>query len=214
MENNRIEDTFKQYLVSNGYPSEGNGVLRVKTVWTRGDPYQAVAVYMGDSVVQLFLLMSEESRKRHRHYPAYKSFRQNPSKLENVYPATYVATPYPENDSFKFFNASNAKIEVCQERILNYKTACENFNKRINARPMVKLLKRAKCISWALAGLLSMALVLYSIVTVNNGTFEFGTGIVGICGIIVFLVILPIILPKVNNVSLGLFSAGINDIDD
>lgn len=97
---------------------------------------------------------------------------------------------------------------------MNYKTACENFKKRINASPTVKLLKRAKCISWALAGLLSMALALYSIVAVNNGTFEFGSGIAGICGIVVFLIILPVILPMTNKVSFSGFSVGINEIDD
>lgn len=213
MEKN-IDDKFVDFLTSSEEYGYKRKDLRRRCIWTRGNPYRAVAVYDKDSIIQLFVFMSENARSQHRHYPFYKSFEQNPSKLENIYPPSYIVTYYPGKDNFKYFNASNALFEVDPDKILNYRMARANFKRRRNSQPTVKLLKRIKWISWTLALILFICLMTYVVYSINHEGNNPNDVIVGLSITIVVLILFPVLLPISNKISFSGLSMGFNDINE
>lgn len=145
-----------------------------------GVSYKRIEVRDKGRVVQAFVLMPEEDRKKFKKYPFYRVYKQYASKTENVRPACYVVSKNSEN-IWEVYNCNCLDLKMDENsysRIINYKEARKSFYRRWYSVPSVKKIRELRVLTIALTiigillitfhkviGLSSNALMLVGIMT-------------------------------------------------
>lgn len=202
---------FKDYLDANGYRSKYlvDNYQNEKIGSDRW--HRRINVKNGEKTVQAFVIMDESERENCPKYPFYNSYRQLAAKNHDVLPACFIASY--KDGNWRIYNASAPDVPVDnQQEIINYKKACKRFARRWRCVPEVRMVIWSRIVCWSVAAFLSLWLLLTSFLDISILACMKGQTL-NVMILIIVMLLLPIILPCVNSISLSGNGVGVSKED-
>lgn len=197
-----VIESFKDYLNHRGYSdhfAETNEVVKMfRHSFFKIDIWSPE----GDTIIQTFILMRDDVRKKHKKFPLWKRYHQCPAGANvEVNPAVFISSL--SGDIWKIYNASNPRELKDEDEIVNYDAACDRYSERLQtAKRATRLFKRIKLISWGLATILFIYTIVHvAQVSIKEGIVQLNSSIVAVFGVILFLTLFPLIFPYIKSVS-------------
>ena len=183
-----------------GHFKENNVKRKVK-----GVPHSCYYVDIKDDqgrIIQVFVLMRSIFRVRNRRYPIWELYHQKViPNCPEVNPAVFIVTR-EDSGEWKVYSASESTVEIDFDYIVNYRRACDSFQKRVEATK--KYGNKVKWVSWTFASLLTIYLIAHVVTNTMNGCgLPLTNQIVLLSTLIVFIILLPFTLPYTNRFSIN-----------
>lgn len=195
---NGFTDLFIGHLSQHGYDRK---VTKKIGIQSRGLSFAGVLVYDKDSddasVIQAFILMSDEVRRSHRIFPFYRTHNWGKNN-ESVYPSCSIATQN-DDSSWSVYDAHDSSKER-DKTYLNYDLALERFYRRAEVASVQETGNTIKSISWGLA-LIIIAYFIVSLVCPDL-SLPIEMNVVSLFGLVAVLLLLPLLIPFIKGISL------------
>lgn len=206
--NSFVLKKFEGFLDEHGYDGhykksgEDVSVNHARTVF--GRKRWVVEVLGKDGfVIQVFILMRDESRTHHKKYPVWQKYHQSIGKSGvSVNPAVFIAT-LNEKGKWSVYSAASPEDECDLEYIVNYELAFDRFEMRLEqAWRANRVIKTFKWSSWALAVIFSVYLIIHIVTYAGElSVLPLTNEIVILGAVIAFLILFPIIIPHIKGIS-------------
>ena len=199
---------FEGFLDEHGYDGHykkfggDDSVNHAKTIF--GKKRWVVEILGKDGlVIQVFILMRDKSRTRHKKYPVWEKYHQSIGKSGvSVNPAVFIAT-LNEKGKWSVYSASSPGVECDLEYIVNYELAIDRFEMRLEqAGRASRAIKTFKWTSWVLAACFSIYLIMHIVTNAGKvSVLPLSNEIVIMGAVIAFLILFPIIVPHIKGIS-------------